>query len=209
MVVISIISILAAVLIVSQNNFNKNTLLTDTAYTVALSVRESESLGLSSKGVAINVSNVGYGVHFGDSASSYLQFADTYPAIGVQHQLCIHAATDANTPAARPGDCNYTSGSDQLIQQFNFTKNFTISKLCWIVPTYNSGAWNCFTPGTGQSLDVVYERPNTQAMMSHNNGGVISNAVTQEDIEITSPQGGLRCIYLNNYGEITVSQSCP
>ena len=78
-VVLSIISILTVIVVVGQTSFNKSNLLTDTAYTVALSMRETQTLGLSSRTFS-SVPNAGFGVHFGDSTAYYDQFADIYPA---------------------------------------------------------------------------------------------------------------------------------
>jgi prepilin-type N-terminal cleavage/methylation domain-containing protein len=77
LVVLAIIGILAAVVIVGQGQFNSSTLLTDTTYTVALSIRETQTQGLSSTAFGSN-NNAGYGIHF-SSPTSYIQFADILP----------------------------------------------------------------------------------------------------------------------------------
>jgi prepilin-type N-terminal cleavage/methylation domain-containing protein len=202
LVVIAIIGILTVVIVLSQKNFNSATLLTDTAYTIALSIRESQSFGLSSR-VYSGVYNAGYGVHFGNSNNSYVVFADTYPsAPGTNSTNCPeHTETNSLLPDARPGNCYYDSGHDGLVQTYTLGGGYTISK---IVGTPSSGGSQTIYPGG--TLDIVYERPNTQAVISMNSNGT---AFTNATIDITSPQGGIRCVIANTLGEVSVSSNCP
>ena len=211
LVVIAIIGLLAAVIIVGQSTFNKNTLLTDIAYTVALSIRESESLGLSSKGVG-GVSNAGYGVHFGEIATGYEQYVDIYPPIGQETNDkisgCLHPSADAGTPAERPGNCTYDPSNGELLNQYTFALNYSILKIYY----HNATQWLSFTPGTVTNgttrvVDIVFERPNTQAILTETQASGVY-AVKEIVIELTSPQGGTRCVDVTQYGEITVDQNC-
>ncbi len=203
LVVVAIIGILTIVILVSQRNFNSATLLTDTTYTIALSIREAQSFGLSSRNNS-GVYNAGYGVHFGDTANSYVVFADTNPGgAGSDYtgNCPGHTQTNANYPDARPGNCYYDSG-DGLVQTYTLGGGYTISK---IVGTLSNGQSTSFTPGSG-TLDIVYERPNTQAVITMNNSTVAFSSVT---LDVVSPQGGLRCVLVNNLGEVSVSSTCP
>jgi prepilin-type N-terminal cleavage/methylation domain-containing protein len=213
MVVIAIIGILTIVILLSQKNFNSATLLTDTAYTIALSIRESQSFGLSSRVYGpTNTYNAGYGVHFGsitnppssyNPGNSYVVFVDTYPTgIGSNTTgICPgHTETNSLLPDARPGDCFYDSG-DGLVQTYTLGGGYTISK---IVGTTSGGSAESIYPGN--TLDIVYERPNTQAVISMNNNTIQLSSAT---IDIISPQGGTRCVIVNSLGEVSVSSTCP
>jgi prepilin-type N-terminal cleavage/methylation domain-containing protein len=78
LVVLAIITLLLGVVLSSQSIFNRTLLLTDTAYTVALSVRQTQSLGLSGRENS-GLTNVGYGIHLASNGSnpitSFTQFA--------------------------------------------------------------------------------------------------------------------------------------
>jgi prepilin-type N-terminal cleavage/methylation domain-containing protein len=208
LVVVAIIGVLAAVLIVGQSSFNKATLLTDTAYTVALSIREAQTLGVSSKEIG-GISNAGYGVHFGSgSATTYQQFADIYPPVGqTSYTLayCPHSKGDVNTPADRPGNCKYDSNQGELVNNYTFGQNFKISNIYYID---SNGNINSFLPTVAsKSINIVYERPNTQALINYASGGTVLPEV-EAIIQLTSPQGGTRCIDATQYGEIKVDQTC-
>jgi prepilin-type N-terminal cleavage/methylation domain-containing protein len=201
LIVVAIIGILTIVIIVSQKNFNVATLLTDTAYTVALSIRQSQSFGLSSRVYTpTNTYDTGYGVHFGDSNNSYEVFADTSPGAPGNPNNCPGHTSPSGYPDARPGDCFYDSG-DGLVQTYTLGGGYTISQ---IIGTQSNGSTQPVFPGG--TLDIVYERPNTQAVITMNSASI---PLTSATIEITSPQGGTRCVIANNLGEVSVSSTCP
>jgi prepilin-type N-terminal cleavage/methylation domain-containing protein len=201
MVCIAIIGIMSAILIVSQTSFSKGNILTDTAYTVALSVREAQSLGLASRAFGI-YNNAGYGVHFGDSTTYYDQFADVVPAApGTNSVNCPGHTSAAGLPDSRPGNC-YEDNTTEQVRRYSLSKGYTITKICG---STNGGTF-CSAPSQGQTLDILYERPNTQAVITFNNAGTAYNAAA---IDLQSPQGGLRCVIATQLGEVLVSSTCP
>ena len=206
-VCIAIIGVMLAILIVGQSSFNRTTILTDTAYTVAIAVREAQTLGVSSRAFS-SVADAGYGVHFGDSASYFQQFADIYPSVAsgniVNTAYCPHTVLDGS-PAEHPGNCVYDSANGELLRKYNLSQNYTVSKLCY---TLVGNATGCFVPGNGRTMDIVYQRPNTQARMSVTISG-ITTKIIQGTIDLTSPQGGTKCVIATQLGEISVSSTCP
>lgn len=199
---LAIISALAATITVQQSQFNSSTLITDTAYTVALSVRQAQTFGLSSS-AAGSSNNAGYGISFGQSPTYYTQFADTIPAVGSESDLlyCPHPAADIGKPTERPGNCFYDPPGEKL-RQYNFTNGYKITNI-W----YNStGVWSSFNPAGTWSLDVLFERPNLSTVFTLSNGGShlsMSGAV----IDITSPAGNLRCVVITQLGEVYVANT--
>jgi prepilin-type N-terminal cleavage/methylation domain-containing protein len=206
LVCLAIIGVLSVILVISQTNFNRTNILTDTSYTVALSVREAQTLGLSSRTFS-GVANAGYGVHFGDSTSYYDQFADILPAApGDQAHpaTCPGHASAASLPDSRPGNCYEDSASEQ-VRRYTLSQGYTISKICG--STDGGTTWGfCSAPGQGNTLDIIFERPNTQSVITFNAGGAAYSAAA---VDILSPQGGLRCIITTQLGEITVNSNCP
>jgi prepilin-type N-terminal cleavage/methylation domain-containing protein len=205
MVCIAIIGILSAILIVSQSSFSKGNVLTDTTYTIALSVREAQSLGLSSRAFS-GIPNAGYGVHFGDSTKYYDQFADIVPAApGSQGNAnCPGHASAAGLPDSRPGDCYETNISEQF-KRYSLSQGYTITKICG--STNGGTSWSfCTAPAQNHTLDILYERPNTQAVITFDNA---SAAYTAAAVDLQSPQGGLRCVIATQLGEVLVSSTCP
>jgi prepilin-type N-terminal cleavage/methylation domain-containing protein len=126
-VVVAIIAIILSVILVNQSSFNRNNLLTDTAYSVALSVRQTQSIGLSGRAINTTSKNTGYGIHVETAGASpittYTQFADIYPDVvtislmpgsqlptGLNQigTVCTgHTVLTPSSPEARPGDCLY------------------------------------------------------------------------------------------------------
>ena len=209
MVCLAIIGTLSSVLIVNQSNFNKVTLLTDTAYTIALSVREAQTLGLSSRAFS-GIANAGYGVHFGGSTLYYDQFADILPVSpGDQSHpsTCPGHTSAASLPDSRPGNCFEDSSSEQ-VRRYTLSQGFTISKICG--STDGGTTWTfCTAPAQGYTLDMIFERPNTKAVINIFNGVNAPVSYTAAAVDLQSPQGGTRCIVTTQLGEITVGSTCP
>ena len=108
LVVIGIIAVITGVIITGQSAYNQSLLLTDTAYTVAFSVRQAQFYGLSSRGIAANsgtnVVNAGYGVSFNaNTPDRYTVFADTSNAGFTTPTAC--AVGVEGTPERKPGNC--------------------------------------------------------------------------------------------------------
>ncbi len=208
LVVVAIMGVLSTILIVNQTNFSKSNILNDTAYTVALSVRLMQSFGLSSRGFTSSgttVSNAGYGVHFGDSTTYYDTFADVSPGLPGSTTNCPGHSQSAG-PEARPGNCYY-DGAQERVQTYTLRNGYTISKIC---PSSNGIQFlqsSCFVPGGGNTADIVYERPNIQAVITLNSATIVVKAV-EIYIKAPAPLTTTRCVIANQLGEVYVPQTC-
>lgn len=184
LVVFAIIVIVMGVVFTSQNTFNKTIILSNTAYDIALSLRDAETYGLGSRMVNSNVTNVGYGIHF-QTGSSFLLFADT-----VGGPSCANMPPDCTT-----GDYGYSSGDTIIGQPYQINNGISITNFC-------AGA-SCASTGLA-SLDIVFERPNSTPRV---NGSYGSACIT-----ITAPQAPLtpRVISIGTSGAINANAaSCP
>ena len=198
LVVLSIMVVIMSIVFTSQGSFNKTFILTNTAYDIALSLRNAETYGLGSRAVGSTV-NAGYGLHFEDTVpGSFLFFADTSPA------------PSCTTPDCRPGDNVYTAGADSLVQTYTLGNGITIGDFC----AYN-GTWTCTYAHNGYSagvsiLDIVFARPNPDPLISVNGLYSASFPVTAACLTLVSPQGASRYVSVSSSGQITANTtSCP
>lgn len=204
-VVLAIIALLSLLVILSQSTFNRSLLLTDTAYGIALSAREAQTFGVSSRKFG-SVQNAGYGLHF-DMATpkSYKVFADTDNQIGQIPAACPLGTV--GRPDRKPGDCRYRASSDGLLNTYTFTRGFSVKSIC----IRGDSGTLCSTDSNAlQNLDFVFTRPNTSTTISatFNSGFYPSMSVYSTQITISDVTGqSTRNICISNLGQIVVSQN--
>lgn len=203
LIVLAIIVLITAVALVSQQSFNRSLLLTDTAYTIALSVRQMQTFGLSGQRASVGApSDAAYGAYFTRS-SSYTLFADTSPAApGSQLSGKCPGHTVTTAPESRPGNCIYTQGADTVVQTYRLERGFTISQLCG--RPASGGSVNCSLT----SLNVTFLRPNTESIMI---GDPSQVELSSASIKLDSPDGGAsRLVCITKVGQVSVATStCP
>lgn len=209
-VVLGIMVAITTIALVGQSSFSRSIVLTDTAYTIAFSIREAQALGISSR-VFGNTQNAGYGVHFSAaSPTSYALFADTFPGRTNNIQpaaLCPGHAVGTG-PEARPGDCKQTEVSE-IVRTYSFNNGYRISGFCGI---QSGGTERC--NGYLTALDITYLRPSTLSVISgiRENGAIVP--LESATIQVTTAQGtASRCILVSKVGQVSVVGSgeatCP
>ncbi len=174
LVVIGIFSIISLVLLANHSRFNGSVLLGSLAYDIALSVRQAQVYGLSVREYA-STFQVGYGVRFA-GAGTYTFFADT----------------NANK--------RYDSGVDSIVQTYTVGSQYKVQKFCGVLA---SGAEECSDAGGGLGityLDIVFIRPEPDAIISSNNPGFYSGA----KIVVNSTSGETRTVTIVSTGQISV-----
>ncbi|MEA2701636.1 MAG: hypothetical protein QOE22_345 [Candidatus Parcubacteria bacterium] len=198
-VVLAIIGVITAVVINGQSTYNNSLLLTDTAYTVAYSIRQAQSLGLASRGINTQ-SDAGYGVHF-EGTTGYMVFADTGPSTkSLPQSICPVGDSSTPAPEAKPGNCKYDgSPTDTIVQNYTFSRGYTIQNIC--------GKTGVGGTCVGvNSLDVVFMRPETRAILI----GPSSQSFTCAQVTVTAPgNAATRIVRVSQLGEISVGPSCP
>ena len=199
MVVLAIIGVIMSVVLTGQSTFNKTLILQNTAYDIALTLRNAETYGLGSR-AASAISNSGYGVHFGIGTPGFLTlFADIYPAPSL---FSCHPTSDASAPDAQPGDCTYTEGQDQKVTEYALGNGITVSDFC----AFN-GDWSCAhaQDGSLSSLDIVFARPNPDTFIRADGSSYMAACLV-----VSSLQGGEKYIFVSSSGEIAANAaSCP
>jgi hypothetical protein len=200
LVSLGIILVITIIVLLGENTFNKNLVLIDTSYTVAFTLRQAQSLGLSSRKSG-QIQNAGYGVYFANGATtSYYLFSDIVPATPGTSQggLCPgHAVTSGLE--ARPGNCLY-DGVSEIVTTYNLNRGFKVSRFCAVDM---GGQPRC----SGEYLDslaITFLRPSTQAVILGTRAGALVELVSAK-IYVTSPDGFQeRCITVTKVGQIAV-----
>jgi type II secretory pathway pseudopilin PulG len=214
-VVLAIIGILSAVVLSGNSQFDKSLTLTDTAYTVALSIRQAQSYGLSSRTYS-GYTNAAYGIHFGNTQptalTSYALFADISPGPpGSPSAFCLGHTAGAGSPDAKAGDCLYEAAATppETVQTFTFGRGFTITDVCGRALSLG-GAQQCTSAGTLTGIDMVFLRPNTDSIIT---GLRSSGPIKLNDAQITISAPGnaaARYVCVSSVGQISVSLTpCP
>ncbi len=199
LVSLGIIVIITAIVLLGQSNFNRSLVLVDTAYTIAFTVRQAQTLGLSSRKFG-TIQNAGYGVHFASGApTAYELFADTIPSAPGNNQggICLgHSAQEGAD--AKPGNCIYDSG--ERVNAYNLNRGFTIASFCG---KDGAGVSRC-SGSYLDSLDITFLRPNTQASIVGMHAGVPIDLVSAS-IHVSSPDGSQeRCVNITKVGQVAV-----
>lgn len=210
-VVLAIIVIITTIAMLGQSSFNRSMVLTDIAYTIAFSVREAQSLGISSRAFG-GTQDAGYGIHFTNGTpTSYKLFADINPAApgDTSYPLICpgHPNVPGTNPEAKPGDCIQTLESE-VVRTYNLNNGFRIGSFCG---TRTNGVALC--SGALDALDILYLRPNTQSVITGVQGST-RTTLTDATIRVLSPDGlAERCIYVSKVGQVSVLQKgepkCP
>jgi len=207
MVVLAIIVIITSVVFTNQSTFNKTLILSNTAYDIALTLRSTQTYGLSSR-AAGTATNVGYGMHLSNTVhNSFIVFADTAPD-GSPGTLFCSAASSSGAPDCKPGDGIYTSGGaspDALsaVQTYNLNNGIQVSDFC-VYPAVGSGS--CAVAGGLTALDIVFTRPNPNAIIRGSNGGPYT-AYSSACITVSSQSNTKRYIYIAASGQIIANAS--
>ncbi len=199
LVVLSIITIITSIVLLGQGQFNRAISLTDTAYTIALSVRQAQALGLSSR-TFNGVYDAGYGVRFTAGNQSYQVFVDI---ARVAPQLANCPVVSDASPEAKPGNCFYDVGADGVFDQYAMQRGFRISRFCGVNA---SGNTICSDTGALDTLDIVYVRPSTDSIITGTDGGT-QFTLSRAMIYVTTPDGQAeRGVCVSVVGQVSVVQ---
>lgn len=172
LVAVSIFLVISMVVLANHARFNSSVLLGALAYDVALSIREAQVFGLSVRQFGSGF-QIGYGLRF-SSPNSYVFFVDT----------------DANK--------KYDEGVDSIVRTYTLGRGHTFLRFCG---TTSVGVEEC-SDGTVPitHLDVVFFRPDPDAVISSNEPGIYSSG----KIIVTSPGGDTRTVQVASTGQISV-----
>lgn len=198
LITLAIIGVVTAIAFSGQASFNRSLLLTDAAYTVAVSIRQAQSLGLSSRQFG-GVTNAGYGADFSSATpTSYTIFADLYPSVGARYGASA-------TPEKKPGNGLFDPSFGETVNAYNLSRGFVIAFFCG-TDVFNAS--RCSGSGSSdlRSMDVVFTRPNTESVITGILGSGVPLTLSHAAIYLASPDGtAVRCIAISQTGGVSVS----
>jgi prepilin-type N-terminal cleavage/methylation domain-containing protein len=210
MVVLAIIVIVTVIALLGQSSFNRSLVLTDTAYTIAFSIRQAQFLGISGRTTGGTSDAAGYGVNFQNGVTgSYRLYRDTIPARtnNIQDSRECPGRSVGTGQEAKPGDCIRNNATED-VTTYTLNNGFSIARFCGI---NSDGTEVC--NGSLTSLNISYLRPNTQSIIVGTRGG-LRYLYAGARIHVTSPDGTAeRCITVSKAGHVAVHMkgetSCP
>lgn len=217
MVVLAIIVTVTAIALFGQSTFNRTLLLTDTAYNIALSIREMQSLGLSSRRYIASgqdVQNAAYGIHMDRTQNTqYILFADisNTPTPSPFPSNCLVGTESA--PDEKPGNCTYDTDltPDGVFEIGTLTRGFTISKFCG-KKTNNSTPYCSTDTSTPplDTMDIVFVRSSTESAINALRNGTWEELISAEIYVSSADSLGTRGICISRVGQVSVTQgTCP
>ena len=185
LVSIAIISVITAVALVQQGQFNQTVALTNLAYEVALSVREAQVFGISVREFSDGaVTNRPYGVEFAR-----------------EYQTRYHVYVDID------GNSRY-SGENELVGVGELTRGNIIERFCGITGNTETCGSTTGSVTALRALSVQFMRPHPDAIIR----GITNTGSTQvfdgARIYLMSPEGTSRCVRVRATGQVSVEQTC-
>ncbi len=189
-------TIMTTTIVAKYGNFNQSTLLTDTAYDIALVLRLAQTYGLSVKNAAGYTGsnfNVPYGVDFNDAGSA--------SACGVvTTDLATMTLFADSAPVGTPdGVCTST---DANIDSYKLTRGAVISSMC-----VGSDVATCHGVGnTVTRMSISYQRPNPEAVICASSGGPTTCTHTYAEVTIRGTDGSLRTVVVRQNGQVSVAR---
>jgi hypothetical protein len=182
--VLGIFMVLSSVVLFNYNKFTSDTILTNIAYEVALSVREAQIYGVSVRNPdGTNGSaefSVPYGIHFSavpGGTPSYYLFADSGAQTGIYD-----------------GGTSCVSGSGECVTPYTMQRGIEIIQIMNKV----AGQSACSTPDAGGNLSVMFRRPNPEPIFNN------ANNVEYAEITLEAPNGSRRYVVIRNNGQMYV-----
>ncbi len=213
-VVLGIIVVITSVALLGQRSFDRSLVLTDTAYTLAFSIREAQSLALSGRRTASSVQDAGYGIFIEQASpiTSYTLFADVHPATPQVHNIAYCPGhTTTREPEAKPGNCLYTDMTSERVRTYSINRGFTISRFCGTVGSNRYCSSDSASPLTAMHLSYVRGITDSVILGIRSGNPLALDSAT---IYVAAPGGqSERCVSVSKVGQVSVimkgEPGCP
>lgn len=182
--VLAIFAILTVITVSNYNSFTNDTILTNMAYEMALSVREAQTYGIAvSNRTADNFDNP-FGINFDLNRLSETQV----------YHLFEDSADPANPDFvySNPGSCVTSGPYDYCYKEYVLQRNIVIKSLAV------QGSSGCHTDL--DTLDITFNRPNPEPFIT----GDSYEEQSVGQIELQSPEGRSRYVIVRQNGQIYV-----
>lgn len=206
LVVLAVIGTLSVIVAVSESSFSSSVTLSNTAYDVALSLRNAQLYSTGSKAIAGSAVNAEYGMHFQMGSSTATLFRDitikdnpAIPAFMSWNNNC-HRVQDVTLPDALPGDCGYDNPAHEKVTDFALGNSVYVKRAY----TWGYAATDFQSP----IVDIVFPRRDTTAHFSMGFGTNVSwrGLADSACIVLGTPDGSERDVVITSAGQITVME---
>ncbi|MDP3996835.1 MAG: hypothetical protein Q8P86_04050 [bacterium] len=194
LIVIAITILIITIVIISHSRFRGSVLVTNAAYDTALSIRQAQSYGISSRQFGTGQFEYAYGIHFNASSkSSFVLFADV------------------NGNGKYDGSVGSScSGSSECVKVFSLIGDNTLS-VCGVdvIASLPTRINECDI----SYLDIMFKRPEPDACIRSNRSsdlpgsGVtcpLNSRYRQATVEVSSTQGMKKTVEIFVTGQISV-----
>lgn len=185
--VLAIFGIVSAVVLFNHGKFTSETILTNMAYEVALSIREAQIYGVSVRGSTTGGANFDapYGIHI--------------PPISSGSELTEYVLfRDSNGDNTFTGSC--TDGTGECVTPYTFQRNIFIENTA--IEIMEDGDTNCPPGQQDRGLNIIFNRPNPEPVITTSSD--IDEPVTRAQITLQSRDGAERFVVISNNGQISV-----
>lgn len=177
MAVLGIFGIISSIVMFNYGKFTSETMLTNMAYEVALSIREAQIYGVSVRNAGEDTPsfNAPYGIHIpptGDNLNQYILFKDNDDDGDIDASSCL--------------------GSLECITPYTIQRNIFITS----VKTRTGGG----CPSRNDGFSILFKRPNPEPFFSVGGNGVAEVEITLESRDGTTQ----RYVIIANNGQISV-----
>lgn len=183
--VLAIFSILTAIVVFNYAKFRSDTILTNMAYEVALSIREAQIYGVSARSSATGGSadfTRAYGIYIPQiPTNAYYLFSDT------------DSANDTTGDGKFSGENCSSSGGDTCITPYTLQQNIKITEV------YVNSACNDST-----AFSILFKRPNPEPVFNHVTEYAPITNISMIQITLTADDGTSRYVRVANNGQISV-----
>lgn len=183
--VLAIFSILTAVVLFNHGRFTNETILTNMAYEMALSIREAQIYGVSVRGESVDF-DTSYGIFIPEANESnqkneYILFADTHSDNRYNKVSCGNLGSECVTP-------------------------YTFQRYIHIVGTNIKigGIGNCTSGHKNKEMHIVFKRPNPEPVLRVDESGKVGGNFSEAEIVLRSRDGAMRYVVISNNGQISV-----
>ena len=195
LVVIFIFGVISSLVIFNYGAFRSDVSVENLAQDVALTIRRAQIYAVSTKG-ADNTTFPSYGVHFNipgttpilGTDKSFVFFADLpdYPVIGQYDQNSIGCGTIVSSAI----------NQDECMEIINIATSDKIKEIC--------DDRVCYDETSNPSVDIVFTRPNTEALFCFKVGSSPCSTPSNVKIKLSSINGTERIVNVWNTGLIGV-----
>lgn len=210
LIVVAIFAVVATILLFNYRDFSNNVSVRNLAEEIGLSVRKAQSYATSVHSIAgtngaMSDMFPAYGVSFSVNSSGSQLYDPTVTSFALFADVSPNSNTVTNNLYDNNGTCGNPQTGQECVESLGLTDLDTVVSLCTDVPSANS----CFTPQGGGTVNVVFHRPNPDAVIcvvAPGSGGVCSGQMASYlKVTVQSAKGLKHVITIWNTGQISVN----